>query len=395
MAARYWVTGGTGNTNSTTNWSTSSGGASGASVPVLTDDAIFDGNSGVGTVTVNATLDVLSIDFNAFGGTLAFNQAIRLNGGNITFGAGMTITGTASLVFLGNCTLTSNGKEIYGPLWFVVGFPSGGTLNLNGDFKCGAVLHNNLSGIVNIDGSDLYLKGGVTAFTTNAGRTLQGTSTIRLVATTASLTISHTGTIKNNVIIQNTFNINQTSNVNIGGGTWTYTSGTWNTGGNGFSIVGNCTLNLAGMPIARLLTGAAATCTLTSLLTVTQDVQYSLATGFIFAGTHGFTCATLTDNSTSTARNIVLAAGVEYFVTGTFSMVSGWTGGRCTVSSGTPGTKAKLTLSNGATQFLPNCNFTDIDASNGATIWNYNGTISNSDNVKTLPRKLSTIGTVN
>lgn len=394
MAARYWVTGGTGNTNSTTNWSTTSGGASGASVPVLTDDAIFDGNSGVGTVNVNAALDVLSIDFNAFNGTLAFNQTIRLNGGNITFGAGMTITGTANLVFLGNCTLTSNGKEIYGSLQFVTGFPSGGTLNLSGDFKCGAVLHNNLSGIVNIDGSDLYLKGGATAFTTTAGRTLQGTSTIRLVATTASLTISHTGTIKNNVVINATNTITQTATVNIGGGTWTYTAGTWNTGTSAFVISGDCTLNLAGMTIYRLTTGAAATCTLTSLLTVAVDIQYSLASGFIFAGTHGFTCATLTDNATSTARAITLAAGVEYFVTSSLYLQSGWTGSRASIVSGTPGTKAKLNITQSVTQFLPNCNFTDIEATN-YTVWTYNGTISNCTNVRELNHKQPTIGTAN
>jgi hypothetical protein len=60
MANRYWV-GGTGNWNSTTKWSTSSGGASGASVPTAADNAIFDDNSNTtathytATVTDNAT----------------------------------------------------------------------------------------------------------------------------------------------------------------------------------------------------------------------------------------------------------------------------------------------------------------------------------------------------
>lgn len=46
MADRYWV-GGSGNWNSsdTTNWSTSSGGANGASVPTSSDNVIFDANS--------------------------------------------------------------------------------------------------------------------------------------------------------------------------------------------------------------------------------------------------------------------------------------------------------------------------------------------------------------
>ena len=55
---RYWV-GGSGSWNSTTKWSTTSGGASGASVPTASDNAIFDAASATAhyavTVTDNAT----------------------------------------------------------------------------------------------------------------------------------------------------------------------------------------------------------------------------------------------------------------------------------------------------------------------------------------------------
>ena len=58
MADRYWV-GGSGSWNSTSKWSTTSGGSSGASVPTSADNAIFDANSGAShytvTVTANAT----------------------------------------------------------------------------------------------------------------------------------------------------------------------------------------------------------------------------------------------------------------------------------------------------------------------------------------------------
>ncbi len=51
---RYWVTTGDGNWNSTTNWSTTSGGGGGASVPnASTFRVIFDSNSGNPTVRVN------------------------------------------------------------------------------------------------------------------------------------------------------------------------------------------------------------------------------------------------------------------------------------------------------------------------------------------------------
>lgn len=47
---RYWV-GGAGAFSDTTHWSTTSGGAGGASVPLPQDDVVFDASSGSGTVT--------------------------------------------------------------------------------------------------------------------------------------------------------------------------------------------------------------------------------------------------------------------------------------------------------------------------------------------------------
>jgi hypothetical protein len=54
MADRYWV-GGSGNWNSTSKWSATSGGASGASVPTASDNAIFDANSAAAHYTVTVT----------------------------------------------------------------------------------------------------------------------------------------------------------------------------------------------------------------------------------------------------------------------------------------------------------------------------------------------------
>ncbi len=54
MATRYWRGGtGTWSTSNTTNWSTTSGGAGGASVPTSADDVIFDANSASGNYTVS------------------------------------------------------------------------------------------------------------------------------------------------------------------------------------------------------------------------------------------------------------------------------------------------------------------------------------------------------
>lgn len=72
MANRYWVGGtGTWNSSNTTNWSTSSGGTGGASVPTSVDDVYLDGNSGTGTVTLSGTINCRTFDASAFSGTVA------------------------------------------------------------------------------------------------------------------------------------------------------------------------------------------------------------------------------------------------------------------------------------------------------------------------------------
>ena len=58
MATRYWVGGtGTWNLSTTTNWSTTSGGAGGASVPLAYDPVVIDGNSNIGTGAFTITIN--------------------------------------------------------------------------------------------------------------------------------------------------------------------------------------------------------------------------------------------------------------------------------------------------------------------------------------------------
>ena len=86
MSNRYWV-GGTGTWNVTTNWSATSGGAGGASVPISTDDVVFDANSGlvgnlVSTCDVAFTINNLTITTSGTVGTsiLAITASLTVNG---------------------------------------------------------------------------------------------------------------------------------------------------------------------------------------------------------------------------------------------------------------------------------------------------------------------------
>jgi hypothetical protein len=98
MASRFWVGGtGTWDSTTTTHWSATSGGAGGASAPVTADDVTFDASSGGGTVTVDTTVNGLSLNSivaGAFTGTLDFS----INNPSMTIGAsgspGFNISGS-------------------------------------------------------------------------------------------------------------------------------------------------------------------------------------------------------------------------------------------------------------------------------------------------------------
>jgi hypothetical protein len=108
-ADRYWIAGSTASWNSTANWSTASGGAGGASVPVTADNVFFDGN-GVGNCTVpSGTISINNLTVAAgYTGTISLgataltvSQPVTLSGGNflggtsnILFYRGFTVSGT-------------------------------------------------------------------------------------------------------------------------------------------------------------------------------------------------------------------------------------------------------------------------------------------------------------
>ena len=111
MANRYWVTGGNGLWSSTTNWSATTGGASGASVPGSADTATFNASSGAGTATVDSNVTVQTLTMTGYTGTLAFGtNTISLNSSGTVFTGATTcaISGTPviNLTYTGASAMT-------------------------------------------------------------------------------------------------------------------------------------------------------------------------------------------------------------------------------------------------------------------------------------------------
>ena len=120
MANRYWV-GGTGSWDATTtHWSASSGGASGASVPTLSDDVIFDtlSNATLYTVTLLTAPVCASVTIGApLAGavTVAGSAAWSIYGSFILAATGVTRTFTSAITFAATTTgftITTNGVAL-------------------------------------------------------------------------------------------------------------------------------------------------------------------------------------------------------------------------------------------------------------------------------------------
>lgn len=179
---RYWV-GNNGNYHATTNWSTSSGGSSGASMPLPQDTAIFDANSfstSGRVVDVQDQLRVGDISFvgatnsPSFGhGTFTINYY-----GSVTLISAMTMSSHATIAGRGTHTLTMNGQTLGTNLFAVQA--GAGSWTFADDFVTGSSI-NYYSGtftvLRNITCTGVFFNGSFTR-TINMGNwtwTLTGT----------------------------------------------------------------------------------------------------------------------------------------------------------------------------------------------------------------------------
>ena len=126
MANRYWV-GGTGTwTTTTTNWSATSGGAGGATVPTAADNVFFDANSNIGTgaftVTIGSARTCLDLTVSGLDGamTLAGTFGLTISGSLALPATNFNSTHTGTLTFSATTakTINANGVSLTSPITF-------------------------------------------------------------------------------------------------------------------------------------------------------------------------------------------------------------------------------------------------------------------------------------
>ena len=337
MANRYWVGGaGTWNTSSTTNWSASSGGVSGASAPTAADSVFFD-QTGTYTVTVSSAL---CLDINVSAGTVTFSGAATISG-SMTLLAG-TVWSSGNITFNSTSTgrtVTTNGVEFVGAVTFNGvggGWTLGSALSARNNIAVFAgTLDTSVSNysitvsaigvpgaFVNVNGGALILNNSVVSsagtggFTYISGTLNTGTSTINLSNATTQL---------------------------LGGGRTYYNVSFTSTALTTASITGANTFNNLTIA-ARAASGIgavsfAANQTISGTFTVSAGTNASFRT-FLLSNTIG-TARTLTCAAISTLSDVDFR---DITVAGAAAPVSGTNLGDCKGNSGITGFPAAKTV---------------------------------------------------
>jgi hypothetical protein len=201
MADRYWVGGsGTWSTTSTTNWSATSNGLGGASVPTIADNVFFNQNS---TYTVTMTGALNCLDFAVSAGVVTFangtTPTLQVRGGWATIYTIWDVTGLVTFTSTSGRTITTSGTLIRSP-WTFNG--SGGSWTLLDNLTLGTTVTTTLSAGTLSLGS-FVLTTGLFNGTGTATRTLafgtgkirvinDGTATIWTTANATGLTVTGT-----------------------------------------------------------------------------------------------------------------------------------------------------------------------------------------------------------
>jgi hypothetical protein len=306
MADRYWILGtGTWDSTSTTNWSASSGGAGGASVPTAADNVFFDANSNVlataFTVTMANTPRVCN-DFTASGldgvMTLAGTSIGLTVSGSLTFQAtNFTRTYTGTTTF--NATTTGKTVTTNG-----VAFGAGVTFDgVGGGWTLGSALS---CGIFDLTLTNGTFNTSVSNYSVTAARFFSNNSNLRTINLNGST-----------VSLSSQWSMTTSTNATLNAGTSTISLSssvvTFNGGGLTYYDV-SCTSTLASTNI-KTITGANTFNNLTfstiaseGLVNISIEANQTINGTLTINGANGSKRQFVRSNTIGTTRTLTCAA---------------------------------------------------------------------------------------
>lgn len=380
MADRYWR-GGSGTWNTTTNWSTTSGGTGGASVPTATDRAIFDANSNVGTgsftvsLSANIAVGEVLIGDTALDGAMAlslssFTLTIRGSWSNpATNFSIVSTTGGITFNSTGTLTITTNGYTFPCLVTFASGF------NVNSHKLSDAFTISNTctltSGNIDLNGFSLTCL-IFSSSNTNERSITFGSSNIFITSTTAATTVLSMGTLTNfSYTGSGGFSRNQVATATVIAGS---TGGTAARAPNIFITGGSAQLTLSSGSYFKKLDFTGSSCAVvnsagTSVL-VSGDVILS-STGTYTALEITFNGSSTVTSNGKTLQDIILnTAGItvslaDAFSCNAFTLIQGTFN---TNSFNVTSPAATITGSNARTLTMGSSTWTITQS--GPTMWN-------------------------
>jgi len=260
MADRYFIGAIDDLWSKTGNWSTTSGGAGGASVPTLADDVFLDANS-PSCSTAGSNRPCKSLTCTGFTNTFTIATSAAVNVyGDITLVPAMTLVATAGVVVFDSGTITSAGKA-FGNFSYSRSAPV--TVTLADPLSCASfnisnAPNNNQHHILN--GHSLTVTGNVNLSAILAG-SLTGTTefifggvghTFNCTGLTGrigiSITLNNSGTVN---ITGNALRFGRNISDPVGGtGTLKRITGSFNTASVGIDFVDDAIIDLAPTTIA-------------------------------------------------------------------------------------------------------------------------------------------------
>ena len=330
-SGRYWV-GGTGTwTTTTTNWSQTSGGASGAPAPTANDPVFFD-QAATYTVTLTGALTCFGMTVSA--GTVTFSSTGTIaNSGSMSLSSSTVWSATGVVTFNSTSTgrtVTTNGVTINSPITFD---GVAGAWSLGSALSTGVTLTTTLNnGTLTLNGFNLTT--GIFSSSVATARSIAfGSNNIVLSHTTAATTVLNMATATLFTTTSTTGGFTATAAI-----TRTYVFGT--TGGSATNAP-SLSLTGSGTAVQTLTTASwfknlsfgstafnpgttalniAGSLTLSSGGTFTTVTPTMVGTGTLTSNTNT-TLAALTINST--AGTITLGAAFSMAATGTVTLTAG------------------------------------------------------------------------
>lgn len=200
-ADRYWVGGpGTWDATNTANWSESSGGSGGFSVPVAADDVYFDSNSGLSDGDIvdmsNANKSCKSMSWDCPGAILARGTRTLSIAGALDLQSPVTFTNTSTAA-----TITLNGSDNYalnmgnltlgGTATTTITFSGSGIYTITGPITTNAALTLTTT---NTTGSGNYILPGIIELNTTGAGAVNFNGNYSIPATLQKITNTGTGT---------------------------------------------------------------------------------------------------------------------------------------------------------------------------------------------------------